>query len=297
MKIIVNPAADGGRLGREWPKIAERIGEWGLSAPVVFTEAPWHATELAATAISDGSERVVVAGGDGTVCEAAEGLHRAGGGELAILPLGTGNDGARTLGVPTDLEEAARVATSGVIRSVDLITIGDHAVLNAIGVGLTGDINDRAMGIKAAKVPLLRGILVYLVAALASLFRYRMQRVRMVAGDRTYEGTMLILAVHGGPTTGGGFALTPKAIPDDGLLDGCLVEEVGPFGRLLRLAAAMRGALGKKKGVHEVQAPWLELHFEEPLPAHLDGNSATLEPPVARFEVAPGALKVVVPER
>jgi diacylglycerol kinase family enzyme len=118
----------------------------------------------------------------------------------------------------------------------------------------------------------------------------------MVTGNRIYEGTMLILAVHGGPTTGGGFALTPKAIPDDGLLDACLVEEVGPLGRLLRLAAAMQGALGKKKGTHEVQAPWLELHFEEPLPAHLDGNSVTLEPPVARFEVVPGALKVVVPD-
>ena len=296
MKIIVNPAADGGRLGREWTQIVERLGGFGLSAPVVFTEAPWHATELAAEAVAEGVQRVVVAGGDGTVCEAAEGLHRAGGGELAILPLGTGNDGARTLGVPQDLEEAARTAVDGQIRPVDLIRIGDHVVFNAIGVGLTGDINDRAMSIKAAKVPLLRGILVYLVAALTSLFKYRMQKVRMVTEGGNYEGTMLILAVHGGPTTGGGFALTPAAVPDDGLLDACLVEEVGPIGRLMRLAAAMKGALGDKKGTHELQAPWLELHFAEPLPAHLDGNSVTLEPPVARFEVVPGALKVVVPE-
>jgi YegS/Rv2252/BmrU family lipid kinase len=296
VQIIVNPAADGGRLGREWPRIAQQLRSWGLSAPVVFTEAPWHATDIAAAAATEGVRRVVVAGGDGTVCEAAEGLFRAGGGELAILPLGTGNDGARTLGVPTDLEEAARVAIGGTIRSVDLITVGDHAVLNAIGVGLTGDINDRAIGIKQAKIPLLRGILVYLVAALASLFRYRMQKVRMVAGDRNYEGTMLILAIHGGPTTGGGFALTPAAVPDDGLLDACLVEEVGPLGRLLRLAAAMQGKLGSKKGTHELQSSLLELHFDEPLPAHLDGNSVTLEPPVARFEVVPGALKVVVPD-
>ena len=296
VRIIVNPAADGGRLGRDWPRIEEQLAGWGLSAPVVLTDAPWHATELAATAVGEGVQRVVVAGGDGTVCEAAEGLYRAGGGELAILPLGTGNDGARTLGVPMDLEEAARVAVGGNARSFDLITIGDHAVLNAIGVGLTGDINDRAIGIKEAKIPLLRGILVYLAAALASLFKYRMQEVRMLTEDRSYDGTMLILAVHGGPTTGGGFALTPAAVPDDGLLDACLVEEVGPAGRLLRLAAAMRGALGSKRGTHEVQARWLELHFEEPLPAHLDGNSVTLNPPVARFEVVPGALKVVVPE-
>lgn len=297
MQIIVNPAADGGRLGREWPQIAERLASCGLSAPVVFTEAPWHATELAARAVAEGVQRIVVAGGDGTVCEAAEGLWRSGAGELAVLPLGTGNDGARTLGVPQEIEAAARAAVGGRIRSVDLIRIGDHVVFNAIGVGLTGDINDRAMSIKAAKVPLLRGILVYLVAALASLFRYRMQRIRMIAGDQKYEGTMLILAVHGGPTTGGGFALTPTAVPDDGLLDACLVEEVGPFGRLMRLVAAMKGALGDKKGTHELQAPWLELQFSEPLPAHLDGNSVTLEPPLARFEVLPGALKVVVPER
>jgi YegS/Rv2252/BmrU family lipid kinase len=296
VRIIVNPAAAGGRLGREWPQIVERLDEWGLSAPVVFTEAAWHATELAAEAVAEGIKRVVVAGGDGTVCEAAEGLYKAGGGELAILPLGTGNDGARTLGVSQDLENAVRAAVDGRVRSVDLIRIGDHVVFNAIGVGLTGDINDRAMSIKAAKFPLLRGFSVYLIAALASLFRYRMQRVRMATGDRNYEGTMLILAVHGGPTTGGGFALTPAAVPDDGLLDACLVEEVGPLGRLLRLAAAMRGTLSAKKGTHDLQAPWLELHFDEPLPAHLDGNSVTLEPPLARFDVAPGALKVVVPK-
>jgi YegS/Rv2252/BmrU family lipid kinase len=290
VRIIVNPAAAGGRLGRQWPETAQRLAGWGLDAPVVFTEAPGHATELAAAAVADGVTRVVVAGGDGTVCEAAEGLFKAGCGELAILPLGTGNDAARTLGVPQDLEEAARAAANGQIRSVDLIRIGDHVVFNAIGVGLTGDINDRAVRIKWV-----RGIAVYLLAALSALFRYRIQQVRMLTEDLSYEGSMLILAVHGGPTTGGGFALTPAAVPDDGLLDACLVEEVGPIGRLARLVAAMNGTLADKAGTHELQAPWLELHFSKPLPAHLDGNSVVLEPPMARFEVVPGALQVVVP--
>jgi len=290
VRIIVNPAAAGGRLGRQWPETAQRLAGWGLDAPVVFTDAPGHATELAAAAVADGVTRVVVAGGDGTVCEAAEGLFKAGCGELAILPLGTGNDAARTLGVPQDLEEAARAAANGQIRSVDLIRIGDHVVFNAIGVGLTGDINDRAVRIKWV-----RGIAVYLLAALSALFRYRIQQVRMLTEDLSYEGSMLILAVHGGPTTGGGFALTPAAVPDDGLLDACLVEEVGPVGRLARLVAAMNGTLADKAGTHELQAPWLELHFSKPLPAHLDGNSVVLEPPMARFEVVPGALQVVVP--
>jgi len=290
VRIIINPAAAGGRLGRQWPETAQRLAGWGFEAPVVFTEAPGHATDLAAAAVADGVARVVVAGGDGTVCEAAEGLFRAGGGELAVLPLGTGNDAARTLGIPLDLEEATRTAAAGRPQPVDLIRIGDRYVLNAIGVGLTGDINDRAVRIKWV-----RGIAVYLLAALSALFKYRTQMVRMVTDDGNYEGSMLILAVHGGPTTGGGFALTPAAVPDDGLLDACLVEEVGPVGRLARLIAAMQGTLGDKTGTHELQAPWLELHFSRPLPAHLDGNSVTLEPPIARFEVVPGALQVVVP--
>jgi diacylglycerol kinase (ATP) len=291
VRIIINPAAAGGRLGRQWPETARRLAGWDLDAPVVFTEAPGHATELAAAAVADGVTRVVVAGGDGTVCEAAEGLFNAGGGELAILPLGTGNDAARTLGVPLDLEDATRAASAGRPRVVDLMRVGEHVVLNAIGVGLTGDINDRA-----ARIKWVRGITVYLLAALSALFRYRMQQVRMLTENQTYEGSMLILAVHGGPTTGGGFALTPAAVPDDGLLDACLVEEAGPIGRLARLIAAMKGTLGEKEGTHELQAPWLELHFSKPLPAHLDGNSVTLEPPVVRFEVVPGALQVVVPE-
>ena len=290
MRIIVNPAAAGGRLGREWPRLEKSLAESGLVATTVWTEAPGHAADLAETAIREGESRVVVAGGDGTLCEVVEGLHRAGGGELALLPLGTGNDAARTLGLPLDLEGAAGVAVNGVLRPVDLIRVGDRIALDAIGVGLTGDINDRA-----ARIKWMRGIAVYLLAALSALFRYRMQRMRMVTQHQSYEGSMVILAVHGGPTTGGGFALTPAAVLDDGLLDACLVAKVGPIGRLARLAAAMRGALGEKKGSHVLQAPWMELHFDKPLPAHFDGNSVTLEPPMARFEVLPGALTVVVP--
>jgi len=290
VRIIVNPAAAGGRLGREWPQLEQKLAGWGLAAEAVLTEAPGHATQLAFAAATDGVERIVVAGGDGTLCEAVEGLHRAGHGELAILPLGTGNDGARTLGVPLDLEDAVHAAVNGRTRSVDLIRVGDRVVLNAIGVGLTGDINDRAASIKWV-----RGIAVYLVAAVWALFRYRMQEVRMVTDRQEYRGSMVILAVHGGPTTGGGFALTPAAVIDDGLLDACLVPEVGVAGRLARLIAAMKGTLGRKSGTLELQSPWLEFHFERPLPAHLDGNSVTLEPPMVRFEVLPGALKVVVP--
>lgn len=291
VKVIVNPAAAGGRLGREWPKLQRRLEELGLECTPIFTEAPAHATELAARVAAAGARRVLVAGGDGTVCEAAEGLAASGGRcELAILPLGTGNDGARTLEVPGKLDRAARVATGGVVRKVDLIRVGDRLVLNAIGIGLTADINHRA-----ARIKWVRGIAVYLGTAAVSLFRFRAPRVRIIVGERTIDSTMTILAVHNGPTTGGGFALTPGAVPDDGLLDATLVPDVPVTGRLQRLVGALKGTLHTMDGSITLRADALELHHDEPLAVHFDGNQGRLEGPVTRFEIVPKALKVVVP--
>jgi diacylglycerol kinase (ATP) len=292
MRIIVNPAAAGGRVGREWPRREARLRALGVEAPAVFTEAPWHATELAQRAIEEGCETVVAMGGDGTVCEAAEGLFRAGRGRLGVLPLGTGNDAARTLGIPFGFDEAAATLLAGRTSRVDLIAVDGHLVLNAIGIGLTGDISRRA-----ARIKVVRGIAAYLVTAIASLFGYPAPVVRLETPDRRYEGTMTILAVHNGPSTGGGFRLTPRAVPDDGLLDACLVEGMGALRRIPRLVAGLRGTLAQMPGSLELQAPYLELYFDEPLPCHLDGNDWSLKPPSVRFAIEPGALEVVVPGR
>lgn len=292
VRFIVNPAAAGGRLGREWRRVSAALPDRGIEPDVVFTERPWHAIELAEQAVRDGHRRVVAVGGDGTMAQAAAGLHRAGSGTLCMLPLGTGNDAARTLGVPLDWREALQVALDGHPREVDLIRVGDFVVFNAIGVGLLGDIN-----VRAARIKRMRGIAVYLGTALVSLVRFESPSVTLETPDFRYEGEMTILAVHGGPTTGGGFNLCPRAVPDDGNLDATLVPGIGPLGRVPRLVAAMKGTLGRMKGTLELQVPWLELRFDRPLPMHVDGDTAMLEPPSARFEVLPRAIRVAVPRQ
>jgi diacylglycerol kinase family enzyme len=74
------------------------------------------------------------------------------------------------------------------------------------------------------------------------------------------------------------------------------VPGIGPLGRIPRLVAAMKGTLGKISDTVELQAPWLELRFDRPLPMHVDGDIAVLEPPSARFEVIPKAVGVFVPK-
>ena len=288
MITIVNPAAAGGRVGRQWPRLHRRLRAAGFDSPLLFTEAPGHATALAAGAVRRGETLVVAAGGDGTICEVVQGLHDTGGATLGILPLGTGNDAARTLGLPLRLETAAQAILDGRTRTVDLILAGDRVVLNAIGIGLLGAIN-----VNAASIKLVRGIAAYLGAAAGTLFRYRCPEVRVTNGTFSYRGPMTILAVHNGVTTGGGFPLTPAALPDDGALDACLVEGTGVPARLSRLVAGVRGTLPRKPGSHELRFHRLELETDVPIPCHFDGNPSSIEPPGVAFVVLPGAQTVI----
>lgn len=292
MQLIVNPAAAGGRLGRDWPRLRERLAQMGFAPPVAVTRAPGHATELAAEAVAAGHELVVAAGGDGTICEVLQGLFAAGQGALAILPLGTGNDAARTLGIPLDLAAAARTVLAGARRRVDLVRAGDLVVLNAIGIGLLGAIN-----VNSANIKWVRGLGAYLTAGVGTLFNYRCPEIELTDGDFHYRGPMTILAIHNGVTTGGGFRLCPSALPDDGELDATLVSHTGIPSRLGALVDCLRGTLGRKAFTREVRFRRLELRCTERLPFHWDGNPSHIDPPGIDFEILPGAIEVVTPAR
>lgn len=288
MHLIVNPAAAGGRVGKQWPRIHEEMKAAGFDPPREFTRAPGHASELAANAVRRGADIVVAAGGDGTICEVVQGLHDAGRGTLGILPLGTGNDAARTLGLPLTVSAAAAILLAARRRRVDLMKLGDHVVFNAIGIGLLGSIN-----VNAAAIKVVRGIAAYLAAASGTLFSYTPIPIELDGEGFHYAGGMTILALHNGVTTGGGFRLTPGAVCDDGELDGCLVGPIGVATRLVRLVAALKGTLGEKPGSQAFRFRRMRLSTEVRIPSHLDGNPFYIEPPGTDIEVLPGALEVI----
>lgn len=290
VRLIVNPAAGGGRLGREWAGVRDRLRALGLAFDEVTTAAPGHATELAAAAVRHGERLVVAVGGDGTICEVAQGLHVAGAGVLGILPFGTGNDAAHALGVPGSLDAAVAALRSGARRRIDLMRVNEVIAVNAAGVGLLGTINARAAGMKVV-----RGISAYLAAAVVGILRAPAPEVEIEAEGFRYSGPMTILALHNGPTTGGGFRLAPPARPDDGVLDACLVGAVSVPGRLLRLVAALRGRLGRQRGSRELRFRRLALRASQALDCHLDGNHTVVAPPGLVVETLPGALAVAAP--
>jgi diacylglycerol kinase family enzyme len=179
-----------------------------------------------------GRRRVVVAGGDGSLHLVVTHLHRRGelgAADLALVPLGTGNDLARALGIPLDPAEAARLALTGTPRPLDLVVDDAGGVtVNAVHLGVGAE----AAAQSARWKPRL-GPLAYPLGAVAAGFRATGTQLRVeVDGRVVSDARTLMVGIANGPGIGGGTALHPDAEPDDGLLDVMVSTAVGPFTRV-----------------------------------------------------------------
>ncbi len=174
--------------------------------------------DLASTLAQHPDVDVVAAlGGDGSLHAVVQALHDAGrlpGTAVALVPLGTGNDFARTLDLPQDAVAAAMAVAHGALREIDLIVDGDdRVVVNAAHIGIGAEAAVRAEPVK----PIL-GPLAYALGALSTLFT-RSADVRVTIDDETLHGRVAQVAVGNGRFVGGGGELLPHAVVDDGLLD------------------------------------------------------------------------------
>ncbi len=184
---------------------------------------------------------LVVAGGDGSLHLVVRRLHARGelaGTDLGLVPLGTGNDLARALGLPLDPAEAARVVLDEPPRPLDLL-LGDDGgiVVNAVHVGVGADAAQAAGRLKSRLGPL-----AYPLGALAAGLRSPGWRLRVtVDGELVSDDKTLMVGVGNGRGIGGGTPLLPHALPDDGLLDVVVSTATGPLRRLRYGTALSRG--------------------------------------------------------
>lgn len=293
-RVILNPTA--GRV-RRYPCVLDDL----LALPgadLRRTRGPGHACELVAEAVRDGRSSVVVAGGDGTVQEAVNGLAGPDGGfpdvTLGLVPLGTGNDLARSLGVPLDPHEALAPLAGGPVRRVDLVRarVGDRErVLVNFGLGgSVGDIADRV-------TPELRrrwGGLVYLRAFVAGLPALRRYRARLVVdGEPLPADDLLAVVVANGRLLGHGVPAAPRAEVDDGHLDLVAIRGDVPARVPLTILRLLAGRHIETPGVLWRRARTVEVGSDDPMPYNGDGQPLGRGP--ASFRVLPGALAVIVP--
>ena len=296
----MNPASGNGATARRWPKLARLAREVGLPGEALFSEREGHVVELARSAVEQGARLCVVVGGDGTVNEAVNGVlaGKAGDVELAVLPCGTGDDFARTFGLPLDPEQALSIAAEGVSRPIDVGrarfrsrdgSLEERYFANFAGAGISGAIalrgaeTSRRLGARAA----------YFWATVAVFARWESVEIDLDAGGEERSGRMYEVLAANGVYTAGGMKIAPEAVPDDGLLD---VVAIGDFTKpefLTTFPKIYRGTHVRHPKVEVLRAATVSVESPSTLPVVLDGEQPGTTP--ATFESVPGALRLRVP--
>ena len=296
--FLVNPASDNGATGRRWPEIAHRAAAVGLVGDTLFSQRPGHLGQLAAEAVQRGAGRIVVVGGDGTVNEAVNGLIGRDGVELAVLPRGTGTDFVRSFGIPTDVEQAARIVVEGRTRTIDAGKVtyrswsGGDAVAyfaNIASAGMSGAVAKRTN--ETTKV--LGGKASYLLATLAVFASWRNTELRITVDDAIRSGRMYDAIVANARYFGGGMQICPAAEPDDGLFDVLLIGDITKFDLLANMPKIYRGTHLPHPRAELLRGATVTVDAPEPLPVQIDGEQPGTTP--ARFEIVRDALRLRVP--
>lgn len=270
----------------------QQVREAGVDVEVLVTSESGDAARFATEACRNGTERVVAAGGDGTVSEVLNGLMASEDGAraaLCILPLGTANDFAMSCTIPREPADALQLAVGGDAVSVDVASIGEKFFINVATGGFGGEVT-------ANRPPAMMRLL--------GSAAYSLMGVIMAINAKPYEGEVnlpdsrealsaLVCTIGNGRQAGGGKVVAPRAYIDDGLLDVLVVRHFSlTDADQVAKEVANLSADGEFVSYH--QTPWVEFNSTEPVPVNLDGEPNEIEK--GRVEVLARAVRLVLPK-
>jgi diacylglycerol kinase (ATP) len=292
--LIVNTRSRSGE--RTFFRALDRLQELGVMlGPTYAVRDPVRLPETVRDVLDDGSEYglLILGGGDGSVSSVVDFLahHDV---VLGLLPLGTANDFARTLGIPSDIEGACQTIAGGKVVDVDLGLAGDNYYVNVASVGL---------GVEATRAlsPWMKkstGPLAYPVAAIKAFLNHQPFTARLTFPDGDHEPVdyerLLQVAVGNGRFYGGGMVVAPESGIDDRRLDIYAIE-LGRRRDLIGIARYLRsGDFIREEGVSHFRTERVRLETGPDLPTNIDGEVVTCTP--QNFSVDHNALKVLVPQ-
>jgi YegS/Rv2252/BmrU family lipid kinase len=300
VKLIFNPHADKGnawRLASTLQNLIERQGGASWAA----TEYPSHATELTLQAANEGYGIITALGGDGTVHEIVNGLMQIPVEQrpnLAIIPIGSGNDFGNTVGIEMDIEKSVLRVFNGTIKAIDIGKITDqNGVIefwdNTMGIGFDGSAT-----INASRITRLQGFPMYLMAVIQTILQHHdIAQMTIETDTETIQQDVLMITLCNGPREGGGFHVAPDAVIDDGILDYAMIEGVSRLMMFRLIPEVMNGTHGKFKQVRMGRSRQFKINYDRPMAIHADGEvftGFTSDIREVTVEVLPKAINVVV---
>ncbi|MBY4038415.1 diacylglycerol kinase [Rhodococcus fascians] len=284
--VLTNPTAGGGRAVHAARRAVTRLRERELDVSTVEGRTAGDALELLKRAVGRGTDAVVAVGGDGVVNLALQVIAGTDT-PLGLIPAGTGNDLARTLGVPLDdPTRAADLVVDGVVTSIDLGRVGTRWFGTVLSSGFDSLVTERA-----GRLQWLAGPLRYNAAMILQLAALRTLSYTIELDDAELHLDAVLVAVGNGSSYGGGMAICPTARVDDGLFAITVVRDVSRT-RLLALSPTLyRGAHVDLPEVEVYSARNVTVHCDD-MVAYADGERIA-ELPVT-IECVPRALRVFV---
>lgn len=286
-KVIVNPAAGRGDVSKFVPQLRDFFARNRLDYDLAVTKSPGHAIELAREA-GGGFDAVVAVGGDGTVNEVINGIMGTGA-ALGIIPAGTGNDVARTMGIPFSLEKATAALKNPVAVPVDVGEDLDGFFVCILGIGFPSDVmhhantsNSRFRGPTAIKASIIQVV-----------NKLQPYSVEVETDDSSFTAKVMGIFILNTRYTGGGVQVAPDAVYDDGLLDVAIMYEMGKLEFLNILPKSFKGKHVGHPKVQIIRTGKIRINTEQPLRKDFDGNIYGTTPVDAK--VLPKGLNILVP--
>jgi len=294
VSLFINPTAGRGRAGRRMDRICDILDSAGVSFDLYQSKAVRDLESQVSSLISTGARKIIVAGGDGTVHEAVNGIMRANSdAQLGLIPTGTGNDFAKACRIPLDWELATRqladrLMTGERFRRVDIGRMNDRFFANGAGIGFDAKVTRLA---REYRWPI--GDLVYLF----SIFRCMVDgietpHVTLSSSDFNWSGPVTLVNVSNGAWIGGMFHIAPQAVNNDGQLEMIIVDPVTRLRISSLIPKLVRGSHMQEAEIRHASVQKLSIEAAETMPSHLDGEVGK---PGTRFDIdiLPDALELL----
>lgn len=294
IRLFLNPTAGRGRAGRRQARIVELLQGRDLPVELHKSSAVGNLEEQVKRHVENGASRIVVAGGDGSVYEAVNGIMRSGkDAALGVIPTGTGNDFAKACDIPLNWEHATRLlgdrlAVGQYAKLIDIGTMNDRFFANGAGIGFDAKVTRIA---RSYHLPI--GDLVYLLA----IFRAMVDGIatpclHISSADFSWDGPATLASISNGPWIGGMFHIAPMAKNDDGKLELMIVDPVSRWRITSLLPKLMSGTHMNETEIQHRFVTKLSIVSSEPVASHLDGEVQPLQQRFD-FDVLAGALRLL----
>lgn len=258
--FIVNPRAGSGKTMYEWLPAERRLKRLGIPCDIAMTDHKRHATALAQHAAAEGYRRIIAVGGDGSLHEVFNGICRwcAATGVpteeflIGVVPIGSGNDWIRSLGVPNDTTEVVDLISRNSCGSMDVMRVKSSGgrtayMANIGGVGFDSHVCKR---VNTQKESGRRGKMIYLNSLRYTIFNLKSIYISVVAdGEVVFTGQSFSVAFGNGRYSGSGMRQVPLAVMDDGLLDYAIIPKAPLLKVVRELPRLFNGTLNQSEYV------------------------------------------------